>query len=68
MHLAGINSIKLKQLVDKSFKKDLFSKNNVNNIFMTAVSQIIIKKKSISVICVNLIIVIKKKLISGIIN
>ena len=45
MYLAGINSIKLKELVDKSFKKDLLSKNNVNNIFMTAVSQIIKKKK-----------------------
>jgi len=47
MYLAGINSIKLKELVDKSFKKDLLNKNNVNNIFMTAVSQII-KKKTIS--------------------
>ena len=45
MYLAGINSIKLKELVDKSFKKDLLNKNNVNNIFMTAVSQIIKKKK-----------------------
>ena len=46
MYLAGINSIKLKELVDKSFKKDLLNKNNVNNIFMTAVSQIIKKKKN----------------------
>ena len=45
MYLAGINSIKLKELVDKSFKKDLLNKNNVNNIFITAVSQIIKKKK-----------------------
>ena len=45
MYLAGINSIKLKELVDKSFKKYLLSKNNVNNIFITAVSQIIKKKK-----------------------
>ena len=45
MYLAGINSIKLKELVDKSFKKDLLNKNNVNNIFMAAVSQIIKKKK-----------------------
>ena len=44
MYLAGINSIKLKELVDKSFKKDLLNKNNVNNIFITAVSQIIKKK------------------------
>ena len=47
MYLAGINSIKLKELVDKSFKKDLLSKNNVNSIFITAVSQII-KKKNIT--------------------
>jgi glucose-6-phosphate isomerase len=45
MYLAGINSIKLKELVDNSFKKDLLSKNNVNNIFITAVSQIIRKKE-----------------------
>ena len=45
MYLAGINSIKLKELVDKSFKKDLLSKNNVNSIFITAVSQIIKKKE-----------------------
>ncbi len=45
MYLAGINSIKLKDLVDKSFKKNLLSKNNVNSIFITAVSQIIKKKK-----------------------
>ena len=45
MYLAGINSIKLKELVDKSFKKDLLNKNNVNNTFMTAVSQIIKKEK-----------------------
>ncbi len=45
MYLAGINSIKLKELVDKSFKKALLSKNNVNNIFMTAVSQKIKQKK-----------------------
>ena len=45
MYLAGINSIKLKDLVDKSFKKDLLSKNNVNSIFITAVSQIIRKKE-----------------------
>ncbi len=45
MYLAGINSIKLKELVDKSFKKYLLNKNNVNNIFMAAVSQIIKKKK-----------------------
>ena len=49
MYLAGINSIKLKELVDKSFKKDLLSKNNVNSIFITAVSQII-KKKILQVI------------------
>ena len=47
MYLAGINSIKLKELVDKSFKKNLLSKNNVNSIFITAVSQII-KKKDIT--------------------
>ncbi len=45
MYLAGINSIKLKKLVDKSFKKDLLGKNNAKNIFMTAVSQIIKKRK-----------------------
>ena len=46
MYLAGINSIKLKKLVDKSFKKYLLSKNNVNSIFITVVSQIIRKKES----------------------
>ena len=45
MYLAGINSIKLKALVDKSFKKILLSKNNVNSIFITALSQIIKKKE-----------------------
>ena len=45
MYLAGINSIKLKELVDNSFKKYLLSKNNANNVFITAVSQIIKKKK-----------------------
>ena len=45
MYLAGINSIKLKELVDKSFKKDLLSNNNVNSIFITAVSQIIRKRE-----------------------
>ncbi len=44
MYLAGINSIKLKAFVDKSFKKYLLSKNNINNIFITNVSQIIKKK------------------------
>ena len=41
MYLAGINSIKLKELADKSFKKNLLNKNNVNSIFITAISQII---------------------------
>ena len=45
IYLAGINSIKLKELVDNSFKKYLLSKNNANNVFITAVSQIIKKKK-----------------------
>ena len=45
IYLAGIDSIKLKKLVDKSFKKNLSSKNNVNSIFITAVSQIINKKE-----------------------
>ena len=45
MYLAGINSIKLKALVDKSFKKILLSKNNINSIFITALSQIIKKKE-----------------------
>ena len=46
MYLAGINSIKLKELVDKSFKKNLLRKNNVNSIFITAVSQIMNKKEA----------------------
>ena len=45
MHLVGINSIKIKELVDKSFKKYLLSKNHVSSIFITTVSQIIKKKK-----------------------
>ena len=45
MYLAGINSIKLKELVDKSFKKYLLSKNTINSIFISAVSQIIKKKE-----------------------
>ena len=45
MYLAGVNSIKLKELVDKSFKKNLLRKNKVNSIFITAVSQIMNKKE-----------------------
>ncbi len=45
MYLVGINSIKLKELVDKSLKKELLGKNNTSNIFVTTVSHIIKKKK-----------------------
>ena len=44
LHLAGINSIKLKDFVDESFKEYLLSKNKDNNIFLTVMSDIIRKK------------------------
>ena len=47
MYLAGINSIKLKELVDKSFKKYLVSKNNTNSMFITVAAQVI-KRKDIN--------------------
>ena len=44
LHLAGINSIKLKELVDENFKKYLLGKNDNNNTFITVLSHIITKK------------------------
>jgi len=45
LHLNGINSIKLKESVDKNYKKYLLSKNDNNNTFVTVISDIIRKKK-----------------------
>ena len=47
LYLAGINSIKLKKLADESFKKYLLNNKYKNNIFITALSNII-KKKNIT--------------------
>ena len=45
IHLAGINGIKLKKLVDKNFQEYFSSKKNDNNIFITTIAEIIKKKQ-----------------------
>lgn len=45
LHLNGLNSIKLKNFVDKNFKKYLLSKNDNNDTFVTVISDIIRKQK-----------------------